>query len=524
MRTRKKYTGKPVKIMQAAKQRGIHVSQSELLCKDGCGYYGNPAWQGYCSKCWRERTRSAHVDRQHSDVEVQDCKPRDREPPNPFSRFEEKKNIEKGRRVNTVRRLFWGTPSPLKRQDPLEAHETALMAYQNLEPGDFTSFLKLLRKPFSQRLQSRCSAFLSTMEAYHDLPVQKQSDLVHDFYQSVAEHFSSLSEGQTAQMMEHIEKLIMTRLHKWVFCHDSCDDEQKDLVLQKRIKALNWVTPQMLRVPVPKEKSTLSDPFLPAITAIIEMDAKRAPQDKLICVSKCSQNVFQALASLSHEPANADDFLSGLIYVVLKANPPRLHSNMQYIIRFGLPHSLMAGESGYYFTNLSCAVAFIEKLNGPALNLTQEEFEGYMRGQPLAPCSIETFSEGQQRTRETRDHLEELRARQERVDRGVLVLQEQLEQWVQSVQAQVDEIISRSVQAQGCRVTAQTVSVPPNESVSSSKSVEVEKTTSPSHLVHKNEMTAQSVPGHVELPKAPSVPDHHDEVNLQNCSSTAAAN
>lgn len=47
---------------------------------------------------------------------------------------------------------------------------------------------------------------------------------------------SGLSEPQVSQMMEHVEKLIMTRLHKWVFCHDSCDDEQKDLTLQRRIK------------------------------------------------------------------------------------------------------------------------------------------------------------------------------------------------------------------------------------------------------------------------------------------------
>lgn len=42
-----------------------------------------------------------------------------------------------------------------------------LKAYQSLEPGDFTGFLKLLRSPSSQRLQSRCTAFLNTMEAYH---------------------------------------------------------------------------------------------------------------------------------------------------------------------------------------------------------------------------------------------------------------------------------------------------------------------------------------------------------------------
>lgn len=42
-----------------------------------------------------------------------------------------------------------------------------LKAYQNLEPGDFTGFLKLLKSPASHRLQSRCTTFLDTMEAYN---------------------------------------------------------------------------------------------------------------------------------------------------------------------------------------------------------------------------------------------------------------------------------------------------------------------------------------------------------------------
>ncbi|XP_028270035.1 rab5 GDP/GTP exchange factor-like [Parambassis ranga] len=414
--------------MWTDKHRGIRVSQEELLCKNACGYYGNPAWQGFCSKCWRDRARPAGTPRH-------DTRPSNDGTPPTFSKFEEKKNIEKGRRINTMRRLFWGSPSPKPQESP-EMHENVLKSYQSLEPGDFTGFLKILRSPSSQRLQSRCTAFLNTMEAYHDLPVQKQSDHVQDFYQSFAEYFSSFPEAQVTQIMEHVEKLIMTRLHKWVFCHDSCDDEQKDLALQRRIRSLNWVTPQMLSVPYPDEKiSVTGDPFLPAITAIIEMDAKRAPQDKLACVSKCSQHVFEALSVSNSEPANADDFLSGLIYVMLKANPPRLHSNMQYVIRFGLPHSLMAGESGYYFTNLSCAVAFIERLDGPALNLSPEEFEGYMQGQ-RTPSALK---KRQQTASDTQHLLEELKGRQEKLDQGVDALNVQLQKWVEAVHSQLDE-------------------------------------------------------------------------------------
>ncbi|KAM6954429.1 rab5 GDP/GTP exchange factor-like [Aplochiton taeniatus] len=427
--------------MSGDRQRGIRMSQAELLCKDACGYYGNPAWQGFCSKCWRERARKAEVQGQETS-RIDDGGSRS---PVTFSKFEEKKSMEKGRRVNTMRRLFWGGPSPSKREDTTDGHLESLKGYESLEPGDFTSFLKLLKSPSSNRLQSRCTAFLSTMEAYHDLPVDAQSNHVQDFYQNIADHFSSLPEAQVSQMMEHIEKFVMTRLHKWAFCHDSCDDEQKDLALQKRIRSLNWVTPQMLRVPFPVGEGTgiTGDPFLPAITAIIEMDAKRAPQDKLACVSKCSQHVFQALSSSNSEPANADDFLSGLIYVVLKANPPRLHSNLQYVIRFGLPHSLMAGESGYYFTNLSCAVAFIEKLDGPALNLSSEEFEDYMQGRLTATESMGGGAR-QRVTSEMLDQLENLTDRQEKVGQGVIALKEQLQQWVQTVHSQIDKATTQA--------------------------------------------------------------------------------
>ncbi|MEJ1283929.1 RAB guanine nucleotide exchange factor (GEF) 1 [Cricetulus griseus] len=38
------------------------------------------------------------------------------------------------------------------------------------------------------------------------------------------------------KIMDQIEKHIMTRLYKFVFCPETTDDEKKDLAIQKRIR------------------------------------------------------------------------------------------------------------------------------------------------------------------------------------------------------------------------------------------------------------------------------------------------
>ncbi|XP_074017045.1 rab5 GDP/GTP exchange factor isoform X8 [Numenius arquata] len=368
-----------------SERRGIHVDQSELLCKKGCGYYGNPAWQGFCSKCWREEYHKARQKQIQEDWELAERLQREEEEAYAssqstqgaqsltFSKFEEKKTNEKTRKVTTVKKFFTASSRTGAKKVPPEKVEKA---------------------------------------------------------------------------MDQIEKYIMTRQYKYVFCPETTDDEKKDLTVQKRIRALHWVTPQMLCVPVNEEIPEVSDMVVKAITDIIEMDSKRVPRDKLACITKCSKHIFNAIKITKNEPASADDFLPTLIYIVLKGNPPRLQSNIQYITRFCNPSRLMTGEDGYYFTNLCCAVAFIEKLDAQSLNLSQEDFDRFMTGQ-TSPKKQESdsFSPdvclGVKQMYKNLDLLSQLNERQERIVSEAKKLEKDLIDWTDGITKEVQDIVEK---------------------------------------------------------------------------------
>ncbi|XP_069788887.1 rab5 GDP/GTP exchange factor-like [Narcine bancroftii] len=434
--------------------QGIHVDQTELLCKDGCGYYGNPAWQGYCSKCWREWNRKQQKQNEQLDKGMNNEGPTSSLVAGAtsllfnFSRFEKRRSSEKGRRVSTVKKLFGykTTTSQEIQQFPV----ISLPASTPVHSGDFTDFLKSLRKPSIQIVQKRCIQFIEHLQTQQDLTVQAQSELAHDFYQNIAVHFNGLSSEQKDRMMDNIEKFIMTQLYKTVFCPDSSEDEHKDLALQQRIRALHWVTPEMLRVPLDESKPEVTEQLVSSITAIVKMDSKRAPLDKLACISKCSRHIFSAIQTSNDRPAAADDFLSSLIHVVLKVNPPRLHSNIQYIIRFCHPKRLLTGEAGYYFTNLCCAVTFIEKLNGPSLNLSHEEFEQYLQGDKLPVSKIQSSpplhaaDPGIQQMHKNLQLLfSQVWERQDRIISEAKKLEQEVLQWKRSVEEKVEETIEK---------------------------------------------------------------------------------
>lgn len=99
----------------------------------------------------------------------------------------------------------------------------------------------------------------------------------------------------------------------------------------------------------------------------IHMNKYKSPRDKLICVLNACKLLMGYMHTVEKHSTSADDFIPILIYAVLKANPPNLVSNLQfvfftsslnsllylcrYIYRFRHPSKLQS-ESGYYLTNM----------------------------------------------------------------------------------------------------------------------------------------------------------------------------
>lgn len=50
--------------------------------------------------------------------------------------------------------------------------------------------------------------------------------------------------------------------------------------------------------------------------------------------------------------ASADDYLPAFIYIVLKANPTMLYSNINFVTRFAFERRILQGEHAYHFCSL----------------------------------------------------------------------------------------------------------------------------------------------------------------------------
>lgn len=134
-----------------------------------------------------------------------------------------------------------------------------------------------------------------------------------------------------------------------VFKMASSDDEMKDLLLVRRIRKLNWLSPRHLEINLNLHNHQVQTQISRAREGVCEcvcmysvcmcvcmycvelwaIDSKRAPQDKLHCICKSSAHLMSALKLSQDGPASADEFLPAFIFLIIHSTPQHLHSNIK---------------------------------------------------------------------------------------------------------------------------------------------------------------------------------------------------
>ncbi|RCH86588.1 hypothetical protein CU098_003459 [Rhizopus stolonifer] len=183
--------------------------------------------------------------------------------------------------------------------------------------------------------------------------------------------WKDISEKEFDNAKEGMEKLVMNRLYNATFSPSTMDDKEQDNIIRHKISIFRWIREKHLDIPMTDDNES----FLTfAESELLKMNNYKSPRDKLICILNCCKVIFGLIKHMSKEEGGADVFLPLLIYVVIRANPPRMISNVQYISRFRHPDYLR-GEAGYYLTNLMGAVNFIETMDFTSLSISKEEFD-----------------------------------------------------------------------------------------------------------------------------------------------------
>ncbi|EGN96863.1 hypothetical protein SERLA73DRAFT_170228 [Serpula lacrymans var. lacrymans S7.3] len=251
---------------------------------------------------------------------------------------------------------------------------------------DFQKFLDQMKMKGAEPVGKYLRSFLSNF-AKRTFTVNDQVKIINDFLNFISvkmrecDIWRHASDAEIDNAMEGMEKLVMNRLYEFTFTPQvarmlpprpiTADDLERDRVLSQRIALFGWVEEKHLDIPVGEGSKGF---LMFAQQELLKVNHYKAPRDKLICILNSCKVIFGLIRHL-HKEEGADSFIPILIFVVLKANPDHLLSNVEFINRFRNPAKLQS-EAGYYLSSLMGAVSFIETMDHTSLsNTTQEEFE-----------------------------------------------------------------------------------------------------------------------------------------------------
>jgi len=169
----------------------------------------------------------------------------------------------------------------------------------------------------------------------------------------------------------HMEKIVTKKLYNITFAPS--EDLAKDALLSNKIFKHSWVEPKHF------DFSDFDFKILDkAGNELEKMNLYKCYFDKINCIVNCINYIKDAyIQNISNEKDFTNDtLLTLLILIILKTNPKKLISNVNYIDRYINRNFLNIGIYSFSLQTIEGAITFIEKnLSQESLNISPEDYD-----------------------------------------------------------------------------------------------------------------------------------------------------
>ncbi|EAR94380.2 GTPase-activator protein for Ras-like GTPase (macronuclear) [Tetrahymena thermophila SB210] len=234
--------------------------------------------------------------------------------------------------------------------------------------------------------QSHCKDIISFIDIFASLPeVQevvtsgkeisainsKFSQFMEELFDMVKFNplFSQYSQEDQDWINDQLEKYITRKLYDQIFPKEKT---YADTALYCRMKVLSWINYDHLEI---EKVNRVDEMWDISAKALLNIDYVKSPSEKLDCLIESTTimtNVLK-LTQTSDNAASADSILPISIYILLKACPTRLWSNINFISAFCNKEKMLT-QIGYCFAQIKLAVDFLANLTPKQVNVTDQQF------------------------------------------------------------------------------------------------------------------------------------------------------
>ena len=169
------------------------------------------------------------------------------------------------------------------------------------------------------------------------------------------------------EIVEKIEDHIIRQIYKDIFP----PEQKEDIAFYQRTKCLDWVTPEQLDI-----RKIYTNQLGFAIRSIRKIDEARSVLDKLELIINAHNSINNTIKfSLGKEDDSGQDEMTPILqYIILRANPRRMHSNINFIKSF-FGDSNLTDSKGFLLSQIESALSYINNLDYKLLKITKEEFD-----------------------------------------------------------------------------------------------------------------------------------------------------